>query len=97
MRSLGLAAYAFTRPPTARTRNRYGHRHTAGALALECGWSVTLGGGMHHAWSGGGGGWCVFADVVLSYQHLRLAHPHRVRRVLIVDLDVHQVGDAPVE
>ncbi|KAG5188298.1 hypothetical protein JKP88DRAFT_267619 [Tribonema minus] len=62
----------------------------AGKLALDRGWAVSLGGGMHHAHASGGGGWCVFADVVLSYQHLRLAFPERVARVLIVDLDVHQ-------
>ncbi|CAM9451112.1 unnamed protein product [Phaeothamnion confervicola] len=62
----------------------------AGKLALEHGWAINVGGGMHHAHSDGGGGWCVYADVVLSYLHLRLAYPERVRRIMIVDLDVHQ-------
>jgi len=62
----------------------------AGFLALENKWAISIGGGMHHAWSKGGGGWCVFSDIVLSYQHLRLAFPELVQRILIVDLDVHQ-------
>lgn len=62
----------------------------AGHLALKHGWSINLGGGMHHASSQHGGGWCVYSDIVLSYQHLRLNYPDKVKRILVIDLDVHQ-------
>lgn len=29
----------------------------AAALAIEHGWAINLGGGMHHAWHADGGGW----------------------------------------
>jgi len=62
-------------------------------LALRCalegeGIAVNLAGGTHHAAYDRGGGYCVFNDAVVAaryVQHLGLA-----RRLLIVDLDVHQ-------
>ncbi|CAM9296993.1 unnamed protein product [Chrysoparadoxa australica] len=62
----------------------------AGKLALEHTWAINVGGGMHHAHSSGGGGWCVYSDIVLSFQHLRVAYPERVKKVMVIDLDVHQ-------
>jgi acetoin utilization deacetylase AcuC-like enzyme len=50
--------------------------------------AVNLAGGTHHAAYARGGGYCVFNDAVVaarSAQHHGLA-----RRVLVVDLDVHQ-------
>jgi histone deacetylase 11 len=62
----------------------------AGALALERGWAVKLGGGMHHAHFDDGGGWCAYDDISLLITQLRAASEGRIRRFLVVDLDVHQ-------
>src|SRR4051794_26694707 len=57
-------------------------------LALENGVAVNLGGGYHHAASGWGGGFCVYADVPLAAKVLH--DEGLVERVLVVDLDAHQ-------
>ena len=56
--------------------------------ALEDGFSGNLAGGTHHAMSDAGEGFCVFNDIAIST--LRLLNNKRVRRVAIIDLDVHQ-------
>jgi acetoin utilization deacetylase AcuC-like enzyme len=62
----------------------------AAQAALEDGAGANVGGGTHHAFADGGRGFCVFNDVVVAARVLRGAGS--VRRVLVVDLDVHQ-GD----
>lgn len=62
----------------------------AAALAMEHGWAINLGGGMHHASHDKGGGWCTYADPYLAIRRLREASGGLVKRVLVVDLDVHQ-------
>lgn len=53
-----------------------------------------LAGGTHHAFTGEGAGFCVFNDLAVC---ARVAQrDHGIRRVLIVDLDVHQ-GDGTAE
>jgi acetoin utilization deacetylase AcuC-like enzyme len=59
-------------------------------LALECGLACNTAGGTHHAFPTFGSGFCIFNDLAIAprvLQQLGL-----VRKVLIVDLDVHQ-GD----
>ena len=51
---------------------------------------MNLGGGTHHAFAHVGRGFCVFNDVVTAIRDLRARR--LVRRVLVVDVDVHQ-GD----
>jgi acetoin utilization deacetylase AcuC-like enzyme len=58
----------------------------AAEAALADGVGANLGGGTHHAFADSGRGFCVFNDVVVAIR------AQRVRRVLVVDLDVHQ-GD----
>ncbi len=60
-------------------------------LALEYGWGVNLGGGMHHASHNAGGGWCVYDDWMLAVRKLRQASNGRIQRAMMIDLDVHQV------
>jgi acetoin utilization deacetylase AcuC-like enzyme len=62
----------------------------AARLALEHGLACNMAGGSHHAGPDGGAGYCVFNDVAIAAQAL-LAEG-RVRRILVVDCDVHQ-GD----
>ena len=59
-------------------------------LALEHGLACNTAGGSHHAFAGYGAGFCVFNDVAVATR--LLLSEGAVRRVLVVDLDVHQ-GD----
>lgn len=60
----------------------------AAAAALQAGVAMNLAGGTHHAFADHGEGFCVFNDVAIAIRSLQ--HAGRVRRVAIVDLDVHQ-------
>jgi acetoin utilization deacetylase AcuC-like enzyme len=62
----------------------------AAEAALSTGVAANVGGGTHHAFFDSGRGFCVFNDVVVAVRALRRAG--RLRRALVVDLDVHQ-GD----
>jgi acetoin utilization deacetylase AcuC-like enzyme len=73
-----------------RARRSVGATILAADAALEDGSGANLGGGTHHAFPGSGRGFCVFNDVVCAVRALRARG--RARRVLVVDLDVHQ-GD----
>ena len=46
---------------------------------------------MHHAYSGGGAGWCMFSDLTLALRKLREASQGSVNKFMIIDPDVHQV------
>ena len=59
-------------------------------LALEHGLACNTAGGSHHAFAGFGAGFCVFNDVAVAAR--LLLEEGGVRRVLVIDLDVHQ-GD----
>jgi len=56
--------------------------------ALDGGAGVNLAGGTHHAFPGHGEGFCVFNDVAIAIRVLQ--REGRVRRVVVLDLDVHQ-------
>jgi acetoin utilization deacetylase AcuC-like enzyme len=73
-----------------RARRSVGATLQAADAALADGVGANVGGGTHHAFADCGRGFCVFNDVVVAARALRGAG--RVRRVLVVDLDVHQ-GD----
>lgn len=73
-----------------RARRATGATLQASRTALEDGVAANLGGGTHHAFAAAGRGFCVFNDVVTALRTLR--REGVVRRVLVVDLDVHQ-GD----
>jgi histone deacetylase 11 len=62
----------------------------AAIAALEHGWAVNLGGGMHHAFFDDGGGWCCFDDISLALCLLHEASQGAFHRGMIIDLDVHQ-------
>jgi acetoin utilization deacetylase AcuC-like enzyme len=73
-----------------RARRSVGATILAAGAALEDGRAANLGGGTHHAFPAAGRGYCVFNDVVCATRALRAAN--RMRRVVVIDLDVHQ-GD----
>lgn len=64
-----------------------GTRKTA-AMALEDGIAANLAGGTHHAFVDRGEGFCVFHDIAITIRGLQ--RDGRIRRALVVDLDVHQ-------
>ncbi|MDG2616182.1 histone deacetylase [Thermoleptolyngbya sichuanensis XZ-Cy5] len=59
-------------------------------LALERGLACNTAGGTHHAFPSFGSGFCIFNDMAIATRVLQ--HLGLVKKVLIVDLDVHQ-GD----
>lgn len=60
----------------------------AARAALEHGIAMNLAGGTHHAFPDRGEGFCVFNDVAVAIRALQA--DRIVRRVAVVDLDVHQ-------
>ena len=56
--------------------------------ALRCGYSALLAGGTHHAHADQGEGYCLLNDFACAA--LRLLELGKVKKVLIIDLDVHQ-------
>jgi len=81
-------------PITARISRRAmlspGGTWLAARLALRHGFAANGAGGSHHALYDTGAGYCVFNDLAIAAN--RLVAEGAVRRILIVDLDVHQ-GD----
>ncbi|MEO0417907.1 MAG: histone deacetylase [Pseudomonadota bacterium] len=81
-------------PVTTRIRDRV--RHTNGGtwlaaqLAMEHGYAANSAAGSHHALADTGAGYCVFNDLAVASN--RLIAQGDARRILIIDLDVHQ-GD----
>jgi acetoin utilization deacetylase AcuC-like enzyme len=60
----------------------------AAAFALQQGIAMNLAGGTHHAFPSHGEGFCVFNDTAIAIKALQRVG--RIRRALVVDLDVHQ-------
>lgn len=56
--------------------------------ALRAGIAMNLAGGTHHAFTTHGEGFCVLNDVAIAVRALRAQG--RIRRVAVIDLDVHQ-------
>ena len=59
-----------------------------GEIALKYGWCICLSGGMHHASSKEGGGWCVYSDIPISIRSL--GGQEKIKKAMIIDLDAHQ-------
>lgn len=73
-----------------RSLSSVGGTVAASRRALTEGWSGVLAGGTHHSYRDYGSGFCVLNDIAVAAQALLDAG--LVRKVLVVDLDVHQ-GD----
>ena len=87
MRRIG---FPWSQALVRRTLASVGGTVTAARDALAAGFGGNLAGGTHHAFRDTGAGFCVFNDIAVAATALRAAGA--VRRVAIVDLDVHQ-GD----
>lgn len=71
-----------------RSRRSVGGTLGACRAALEDGVGVNLAGGTHHASARRGEGFCVFNDAAVAARTMQAER--RARRILVVDLDVHQ-------
>lgn len=60
----------------------------AAELALQNGNSMNLAGGFHHAFADHAEGFCYLNDVAIATR--KLQNEKRVKKVLVIDLDVHQ-------
>jgi len=58
-------------------------------LALQHGLACNTAGGTHHAFPSFGSGFCILNDLAVTAEVL--LHRKAVDRILILDLDVHQV------
>jgi len=56
--------------------------------AKEYGISLNIAGGTHHAYADHGEGFCVFNDFAIAANYL--LHNKKAKKILIIDLDVHQ-------
>jgi acetoin utilization deacetylase AcuC-like enzyme len=68
--------------------------HQSSLLALEHGFCFFLGGGMHHAMSDMGRGFCLLNDIVISARKLR--HEGRAATIWVIDTDAHR-GDGTAQ
>lgn len=82
--------FAVTQRVSQRSQLSPGGTWLAALLAIEHGYAANSAGGSHHALSDTGAGYCIFNDLAITAH--RLIAEAAVRRVMIVDLDVHQ-GD----
>ncbi|WP_334190208.1 histone deacetylase family protein [Noviherbaspirillum sp.] len=71
-----------------RSRRSAGATIAACRAALADGTAVNLAGGTHHSYADHGEGFCVFNDAAIASRLMQAER--RVKRVAIVDLDVHQ-------
>ena len=60
----------------------------ASKLALDYKLACNTAGGSHHASFDNGAGYCVFNDVAVAANYLK--HKKNIKKILILDLDVHQ-------
>lgn len=57
-------------------------------FAVQYGVAFNVAGGTHHAYADSGEGFCIFNDVAIAAA--KLLDENKIRKVLVVDLDVHQ-------
>ena len=75
---------------SSRVRHTNGGTWLAAQLAMRHGYAANSAAGSHHALRDTGAGYCVFNDLAVTSN--RLIAEGDARRILVVDLDVHQ-GD----
>ncbi|WP_176592807.1 histone deacetylase [Sphingobium sp. EM0848] len=82
--------FAVTERVMRRSMLSPGGTWAAARLAMVHGYAANAAGGSHHALHDSGAGYCVFNDLAIAAN--RLIEEGDARRILILDLDVHQ-GD----
>src|ERR1700756_199391 len=80
-----------------RTLASVGSTLAATREAVATGWGGTLAGGTHHAFAAEGSGFCVFNAIAIAARWVQTIKPGNglatrsaMRRVAVIDLDVHQ-------
>lgn len=72
----------------SRERMIVGGTIRAAEYALEYGIAMNIAGGTHHAYTNRGEGFCLLHDQAIAARQLQ--QKHRIAKILIIDLDVHQ-------
>lgn len=85
MRKIG---FPWSQALVERTKRSCGATIQACFAALDEGIAANLAGGTHHAFPDKGEGYCIFNDVAIAARAVQAEK--RVRRVVIIDCDVHQ-------
>lgn len=80
--------FPWSEPLVERSLRSTGAAIDAAAAAIEDGVAASLAGGTHHAGTSWGEGFCVFNDTAVATREMQARGA--VRRVLILDCDVHQ-------
>jgi acetoin utilization deacetylase AcuC-like enzyme len=88
MREIRRIGFPWSPELVERSRRSCGGTIEASRAALLEGGSVNLAGGTHHAFPDHGEGYCVFNDSAIAARAMQAEG--RVRRVVILDCDVHQ-------
>jgi acetoin utilization deacetylase AcuC-like enzyme len=85
-----IRAIGFPMKPLLVERGRHIAQGTyeAALSAIEFGIGLNIAGGTHHSFSDRGEGFCIFNDIALAANIL--IHKHNFKKILIIDLDVHQ-------
>ncbi|CAG0898390.1 unnamed protein product [Darwinula stevensoni] len=81
--------YFIQRFVLSKFRYHVGGTVLAGKLAMERGWAINIGGGLHHCSGNSGGGLCPYADITLCVYMVQ-KNFSQVKKVMIIDLDAHQ-------
>uniref|UniRef100_A0A7C1JEY6 Histone deacetylase n=1 Tax=Caldilinea aerophila TaxID=133453 RepID=A0A7C1JEY6_9CHLR len=89
-RSMRRIGFPWSERLVRRTLTALGSTVLAAELALTHGLACSTAGGTHHAFHDFGSGYCIFNDLAVAARWVKAQG--LARRVLIVDLDVHQ-GD----
>lgn len=71
-----------------------GLTYEAARTALQTGFCYFLGGGMHHAMSFGGRGFCLINDIVIALR--KLQQEKKIKTAWVIDVDAHK-GDGTAE
>ncbi len=87
-REIRRIGFPWTPQMVERSRRSVGATICACRSALDEGVAVNLAGGTHHAFRDHGEGYCVFNDSAVAARAMQ--DEGRVRRVVILDCDVHQ-------
>jgi acetoin utilization deacetylase AcuC-like enzyme len=71
-----------------------GLTYAAAVDSLKTGFSFFLGGGMHHAMSFGGRGFCLINDIVIALR--KMQNENLIKTAWVIDVDAHK-GDGTAE
>jgi len=80
--------FPWSRALVERSYRAAGGTREAAEFAVDRGVAMNLAGGTHHAFPSHGEGFCVFNDTAIAIRALQ--RERKIRRALVVDLDVHQ-------